>query len=327
MTVKSSFARRERYSTLKSNMNHAERWFAPSEAANSVQATLEENTFKLISMRQRAVHNVGYVWEETRDLQERQGVQTVARCAHLLEMQAAIAIGCSTLFVIPGQQPFMNAERQRLVREVLVSGTVSERCAALHKLVPFMTAEYEQLLMTAGEHSGIHMYVMLADAPLIEMLPALSDLEQRMEVLQRLAAETDDSYEQQRLHQQWLKLKQCKQWLHNVFPEPMNISGVVPEWIDMQAEALFRAEKRAHDRGRDVRISVLLPFAGGEWKQHAQLVRTAAEQIRCHDVKRDLPLVGVWLHSGISQDENSGLLRDMTEADVVWVCSEQVNYG
>lgn len=319
--------RRERYSILNSNMNHAERWFDPSEAANSVQATFDESSFRLISLRQRVVRNVGYVWEETREVQERQGVRTVARCAHMLEMQAAIASGCSTLIVIPGRQPFMSTERQRLVREALLSGTASERGGALHKLVPFMTAEYEQLLMTAGEHTGIHMHVMLADAPLKEVLPALSDLEQRMEVLQRLAAESDDSCEQQRLNQQWLKLRQWKQWLHDAYPEPVNISTVIPEWIDMQAEALFRAEQRAHDRGRDVRLSVILPFAGGEWKQHAQFVRTAAEQIRCHDAKRNAPLVGVWLNSCISQYEESGLLRDLTEADIVWACSDKISYG
>lgn len=221
--------------------------------------------------------------------------RTVMRCWKRSDIPVALSREAAHILLTAGAEPLLTPERIRLVREMLQSATATERDAALHKLVPFMTSEYESFIKAASSSRPVHLYIVLADARLKEALPSLTDIEQRMEVLQRLAAESEGR-SLDKLNQQWFVLRRWKEWLlADEDRKPAFISDAVPDWIDMQAEALFRAVDRCYRTGSKAHVTVMLPYHPEAWEKHVRMARSAAEQIMGETAKRSGPLVGLWI--------------------------------
>jgi len=331
---------------LKLSSNQAEQW-----DKTAVQRHGHSNStagIRIIELHQQHIHHVGTLWRETEyknfvPYSPQSNGLHVAQCGSSAEVQAAAEAGYHKLLLAPSHSLLMKSERVRLIREMLLAGTAGERDSALQKLLPLMTAEYEHMLAVLHRHAAIHGYVRLLDAPIMQLLPSIADLELRMGVVQRFAADSDLSVERHRLHQQWLKLKQWKQWLHSGNGDKCMLSSAVVEWIDMQAEALFRAEQRLANQGYDIQLTVLLPYEAGSWKQHVGCVRLAAEQILGVHATRSYPIVGIRIEHAVSARENmsqSGRLgglggqfvlpeidMDWEEVDFVWMSrgGEQTN--
>ncbi|WP_430112336.1 hypothetical protein [Paenibacillus sp. B1-33] len=316
---------------MKLSSNQAEQWHGTNAQFhdNSSSAT----SIQVIELQQQHIPHVGTLWRET----EHTGISNttksssihIACCNSPEDVQAASEAGYNKLLLAPCHYLLLKSGRVRLIREILLAGTTIEREAALQKLLPLMTAEYEHMLDSLHRNAAIHGYVRLLDAPIVLLLPSIADLDLRMEVIQRLAADSDRSMERHRLHQQWLKLKQWKQWLHSGSEVNCMLSNTVVEWIDMQAEALFRAEQRLAAQGYDIQLTVLLPYEAGCWKQHVSYVRLAAEQILGVHATRNYPIVGIRMEQTVnvpgntSQSDGQPVLpeidMDWEDVDFVWL--------
>ncbi|NEZ43774.1 hypothetical protein [Paenibacillus alvei] len=317
---------------MKLSSNQAEQWLSTNAQFhdNSSSAT----SFQVIELQQQHIPHVGTLWRET----EHTGIISnttqssslhIACCNSPEDVQAASEAGYNKLLLAPCHYLLLKSGRVRLIREILLAGTTIEREAALQKLLPLMTAEYEHMLDSLHRNAAIHGYVRLLDAPIVLLLPSIADLDLRMEVIQRFAADSDRSMERHRLHQQWLKLKQWKQWLHSGSEVNCMLSNTVVEWIDMQAEALFRAEQRLAAQGYDIQLTVLLPYEAGCWKQHVSYVRLAAEQILGVHATRNYPIVGIRMEQTVnvpgntSQSDGQPVLpeidMDWEDVDFVWL--------
>ncbi|RJG21831.1 phosphoenolpyruvate protein kinase [Paenibacillus thiaminolyticus] len=260
----------------------------------------------------------GHIWDEDSSGQRAAFSRTVMRCWKRSDIHVALSQEAAHILLTSGSEPLLTPERIRLVREMLQAANASERSAALDKLVPFMTSEYESSIKAASSSRPVHLYIILADARLKEALPSLTDIEQRMEVLQRLAAESEGR-SLEKVNQQWFVLRRWKEWLlADEDRKPAFISDVVPDWIDMQAEALFRAVDRCYRNGSKAHVTVMLPYQSEAWEKHVHMARSAAEQIMGETAKRSGPLVGLWItgdEAGVDEDER------ITDADIVWRCS------
>jgi hypothetical protein len=301
--------RKERYSTLKSSAQPA--WHQEAEWSDGGQATY----FRLI---RRTGSAWGHIWDEDKLGQRAAFSRTVMRCRNRSDIHAALSQEAAHILLNAGAEPLLTTERIRLVREMLQAVHAPERDAALHKLVPFMTSEYESFIKAAASSRPVHLYMILADARLKEALPSLTDIEQRMEVLQRLAAESE-GHSLDKLNQQWFMMRRWKEWLlADEDRKPAFISDAVPDWIDMQAEALFRAVDRCYRTGSKAHVTVMLPYHPEAWEKHVRMARSAAEQIMGETAKRSGPLVGLWItgdEAGVDEDDR------IADADIVWRCS------
>ncbi|BFH67227.1 MAG: phosphoenolpyruvate protein kinase [Paenibacillus dendritiformis] len=286
-------------------------WHQEAEWSEGGQATY----FRLI---RRTGSAWGHLWDEDRSGQRAAFSRTVTRCWKRSDIQMALSQEAADILLTAGAEPLLTPERIRLVREVLQAANAPEQDAALNKLVPFMTSEYESFIKTASSSRPVHLYIVLADARLKEALPSLTDIEQRMEVLQRLAAESEGR-SPDKLNQQWFVLRRWKEWhLADEDRKPAFISDAVPDWIDMQAEALFRAVDRCYRTGSKAHVTVMLRSHPDAWDKHVRMARSAAEQIMGETAKRSGPLVGLW----ITGDEAGGYEDErIAEADIVWRCS------
>lgn len=159
-------------------------WHQEAEWSEGGQATY----FRLI---RRTGSAWGHIWDEDSSGQRAAFSRTVMRCWKRSDIHVALSQEAAHILLTSGSEPLLTPERIRLVREMLQAVNAPERSAALDKLVPFMTSEYESFIKAASSSRPVHLYIILADARLKEALPSLTDIEQRMEVLQRLTAESE----------------------------------------------------------------------------------------------------------------------------------------
>lgn len=312
MAVTKMRHRKERYSILKSNAQPA--WHQEAECSEGGEAAA--TYFRIV---RRTGSAWGHIWDEDRAGQRTSFSRTVLRCRKRSDVHVALSQEAAHILLTPGPEPLLTPERIRLVRETLQAANAQERNAVLHKLVPLMTSEYESFIKAASSSRPVHLYMMLADARLKQALPSLPDIDQRMEVLQRLAAEAEGRG-LDKLNQQWFVLRRWKEWLSADDRKSAFISDVVPDWIDMQAESLFRAVERCYRTGSKAHVTAMLPYHPQAWEKHVRMVRSAAEQIMGETARSSGPLVGLWITAeeagaGVDEDER------MADADIVWRCS------
>ncbi|UHA74540.1 hypothetical protein [Paenibacillus sp. 481] len=268
------------------------------------------------------LHSIS-IWERSQSLEPDSSARIYHWCTQEEQLQAVLEHGAQHIFLQLDQSAWLTPQRRKLIADTMLAEHDRARHKALRKLLPLMTGAYEHLLRYVQVNPTSHLYVVLADLPITDVLPRLPELETRMEALQRWddgSPETDVSDELNRLMQQFNRIKEWHQWMQAGEPYLHRLANAIPEWTDLQAEALFRALLRVRQEGKEVTITVMLPYAASTplgWGEKLAWIRMAAEQVLGQD-NCTLPPVGAWIRpEDVGTDALHDVMNEVSAADMI----------
>jgi pyruvate,orthophosphate dikinase len=152
---------------------------------------------------------------------------------------------------------FMAAERQPVMKEMILAGSREERRAALDRLRPLQQADFEGLFEAM---EGRPVTIRLLDPPLHEFLPHRTDVEQEVE---RARAEgSDDLSELERTLERVRQLEETNPMLGT---RGVRLGLLAPDISEMQIEAIFGAAAAVRERGGAApQVEVMVPLVAYE---------------------------------------------------------------
>jgi pyruvate,orthophosphate dikinase len=187
------------------------------------------------------------------------------------QSEAAVAFGAEGIGLCRTEHMFFgegtNNEKISAVREMILSGTVDGRKAALKKLLPMQRKDFEGIFLAMGERP---VTIRTLDPPLHEFLPN-DDVSQK-EIAERMG----------------LTVEQVKAKVHALHESnPMlghrgcRLGITFPEITEMQARAIFEAAAAVAAKGVKVHPEVMIPLVGhkSELVDQAGRVRAIAEEV------------------------------------------------
>ncbi|MBK7841612.1 MAG: pyruvate, phosphate dikinase [Candidatus Obscuribacter sp.] len=189
-----------------------------------------------------------------------------------LDARTAREFGAEGIGLCRTEHMFMSQERLPAVQEMILAGTVSEREAALSKLLPMQREDFVGLF-TAMQ--GLPVTIRLLDPPLHEFLPKMEDLKEELRQLEgkksalsrvpgRSARGRGTRYDDKIAHTKTL-IARVEQ-LHESNPM-MGLRGcrlglVHPEINVMQVRAIFEAAIIVQKAGMTVEPEIMIPLIG-----------------------------------------------------------------
>jgi pyruvate, orthophosphate dikinase len=163
------------------------------------------------------------------------------------DARAAIRFGAEGIGLCRTEHMFFDANRIRVVREMILAEDEKARRAALAKLLPMQRADFVELFKIMG---GLPVTIRLLDPPLHEFLPHTE--EEIAEVAQAMGADPK-------------KLADRARELHEFNPmlgfRGCRLAIAYPEIAEMQARAIFEAAVEAQTRtGAAVVPEIMVPL-------------------------------------------------------------------
>ncbi|HAF50584.1 MAG TPA: pyruvate, phosphate dikinase [Synergistaceae bacterium] len=154
---------------------------------------------------------------------------------------------------------FMQPERLPIMQEMVVARTREERVKALDKLEVMQKEDFVGILEAM---EGLPVTIRLLDPPLHEFLPKKPDLLSRLEELKKEGR--GDSEEAREI----LSVLARVDALHEANPmlgfRGCRLGIVYPEIYEMQVRAIFEAACDVIEKGRVVKVKVMMPLVGTE---------------------------------------------------------------
>jgi pyruvate,orthophosphate dikinase len=163
------------------------------------------------------------------------------------DARAAMRFGAEGIGLCRTEHMFFDANRIRVVREMILAEDEKARRAALAKLLPMQRADFVELFKIMG---GLPVTIRLLDPPLHEFLPHTE--EEIAEVAQAMGADPK-------------KLADRARELHEFNPmlgfRGCRLAIAYPEIAEMQARAIFEAAVEAgHATGATVAPEIMVPL-------------------------------------------------------------------
>ncbi len=187
------------------------------------------------------------------------------------QAQSAVAFGAEGIGLCRTEHMFFgegtNNEKIIAVREMILSGTLKGRQAALKKLLPMQRKDFEGIFLAMGERP---VTIRTLDPPLHEFLP------------------NDEASQKEMAERMGLTLEQVKAKVHALHESnPMlghrgcRLGITYPEITEMQARAIFEAAAAVAAKGVKVHPEVMIPLVGhkSELVDQAGRVRAIAEEV------------------------------------------------
>ncbi|MBG90955.1 MAG: pyruvate, phosphate dikinase [Actinobacteria bacterium] len=195
----------------------------------------------------------------------RMKVRTNAETPH--DVQVARNFGAEGIGLCRTEHMFFQADRIKVVREMILAESDSERQAALDKLFPVQKEDFKQIFDVMD---GLPVTVRLLDPPLHEFLP--HDDQQ----IEQLAQEIGKSVAQ---------IKQKLSQLHELNPmlghRGCRLAISFPEICEMQARAIMQAAVECQQAGKVVIPEIMVPLVGV--KQELAFLKDRIKSV-CDDV-------------------------------------------
>jgi pyruvate, orthophosphate dikinase len=196
------------------------------------------------------------------------------------DAELARRLGAEGVGLCRTEHMFMAAERQPLMRRMIMAADPGERAAALDLLEPMQRADFEGIFTAMA---GLPVTVRLLDPPLHEFLPDRAEL---MVEIERLSADADEDRPTDRLAEARRELERVDELAET---NPMlgtrgcRLGITIPEIYEMQVRAIIGAALAVTDRGPvPPLVEIMIPLVDfpSELRQVRELVdRTAAKAI------------------------------------------------
>jgi pyruvate,orthophosphate dikinase len=160
-------------------------------------------------------------------------------------------------------------DRQKLMAAVILADDDESRAAAIEELRPLQEEDFEGLFEAM---EGKPVTVRLLDPPLHEFLPNLHELEDRVE--RARIEQTDDLDELEHALERVRSLQEVNPMLGT---RGVRLGILFPALYEMQVRAIFRAGRRARDKGHGADIEVMVPLV--DYERELELVRGLIERV------------------------------------------------
>jgi len=183
--------------------------------------------------------------DETRALGVRANADTPEDARRARELGAGGIGLCRT------EHMFMEGERLRIMREMILSEGDEALAEALTKLEPMQVEDFEGILRAMD---GLPVTVRLLDPPLHEFLPDSKDL---AKVIAGREGRGEDAGEQRRQLRVAESLEERNPMLGL---RGVRLGLLRPEVYLMQARAIARAARTVREEGRDPRVEIMIPL-------------------------------------------------------------------
>ena len=184
------------------------------------------------------------------------------RDAKVARKFGAVGIGlCRT------EHMFVEGERIKAMREMIIADSVERRKVALNKLLPLQRGDFEGMFKAMD---GYDVTIRLLDPPLHEFVP------HQLETMRELANETGMSLD---------KIKQICSSLEEFNPmlghRGCRLGNTYPEITEMQARAIIEAAINVKEHGVDVHPKIMVPLVGvkEEIKRQADIINATAKKV------------------------------------------------
>jgi len=185
------------------------------------------------------------------------------------QARAAVALGAEGIGLCRTEHMFFEGDRIDSMRQMILASDVTERAAALKKLLPFQRKDFEGLFKAM---EGRPVTIRLLDPPLHEFLP--HDAASRNSLAEKLGISPEVISERVKaLHEQnpMLGHRGCR----------LGIS--YPEITEMQARAIFEAAAAVSSGKKPVpcKVEVMIPLVGfeAELAHQVAIVRRVANEV------------------------------------------------
>ena len=211
------------------------------------------------------------------------GLQVWANADYPADARRARSYGARGIGLCRTEHMFFEQERLPIVQRMILGESPEERRRALNELLPYQQSDFEGLFQAMD---GYPVIIRLIDPPLHEFLP---NIEALIEEVAQLRAEG-----KQRNLKKKEKLLARIRSMHESNPmmglRGVRLSIVMPEIVEMQVQAIFRAAAKVSRDGIKPRPEVMIPLVGhvNELKFiHPRLVSIAKEVMRTEGIKID----------------------------------------
>ena len=176
-------------------------------------------------------------------------------------------LGAEGIGLCRTEHMFMAADRQPLMRAMILAEDLVDREAALAKLLPLQQNDFEGLF---AEMQGLPVTIRLLDPPLHEFLhdPAM---------IERSLAEAATEAERNSLQIELERTVALQEANPMLGTRGVRLGLVHPEIYAMQLLAICRALKAASGRGEPTKVEVMIPLVG--YEQELRIARQQAVEI------------------------------------------------
>ncbi|WP_413379928.1 pyruvate, phosphate dikinase [Alkalihalobacillus sp. 1P02AB] len=206
---------------------------------------------------------------------EEKAIEVRANADNPEDSSKALELGAKGVGLCRTEHMFMQPDRQKLVKEMILSSTVEERKEALEKLLPIQQEDFEGIF---GVMKELPVTVRLLDPPLHEFLPDKEELIVEVTTLRLTEPQSEELKEKEFLLKKVNELAEMNPMLGH---RGCRLGLIHPEIYAMQAEAIFNAAITLHKKGIQVKPEIMIPLVGhsNELKIMRQLVIETAEKV------------------------------------------------
>ncbi len=201
------------------------------------------------------------------------GLQVWANADYPADARRARSYGARGIGLCRTEHMFFEPERLPIVQRMIMADNVADRRVALNELLPYQQKDFEGLFEAMD---GYPVIIRLIDPPLHEFLPSL-------EVLIEEVARLRTQKKPKGLRKKETMLARVRK-MHESNPmmgmRGVRLSIVMPEIVEMQVKAIFRAAVKLKKKGFTPKPEVMIPLVAhvNELKFiHSRLVLTAKE--------------------------------------------------
>jgi pyruvate,orthophosphate dikinase len=182
-------------------------------------------------------------------------LQVWANADYPVDARRARAYGAKGIGLCRTEHMFFEQERLPIVQRMILSQSSEERTEALHELLPYQQKDFEGLFKAMD---GYPVIIRLIDPPLHEFLPNLESLIE--EVAEKRALKKTRGLKARE------DLLARVRAMHESNPmmgmRGVRLSIVMPEIVEMQVGAIFRAAVAMTKKGIKVKPEVMIPLVG-----------------------------------------------------------------
>ncbi|GAB2575542.1 pyruvate, phosphate dikinase [Gracilibacillus alcaliphilus] len=206
---------------------------------------------------------------------QEKGIDVRANADNKEDSLKALELGAEGIGLCRTEHMFMQADRQKVVKEMILSSSTQERKICLAQLLPIQQGDFEEIFEVMQD---LPVTIRLLDPPLHEFLPDKEEL--LIEVTAMRITEPDSTL----LKEKELLLKKVQE-LSEMNPmlghRGCRLGLIHPEIYAMQAEAIFLAAITMHQKGIHVKPEIMIPLVGhsNELKIMRKLVIDTAEAV------------------------------------------------
>jgi pyruvate,orthophosphate dikinase len=245
----------------------------PSEVVQVVTGRLDPGESSVFASFQRLLD-----WADlTRRLRVRANADTGE------DAEVALAMGAEGIGLARTEHMFFGADRMPKMQEMILARSERERRKALRRLLPLQRRDFFALFKAM---EGLPVTIRTLDPPLHEFLPNPTELRVEIEVMKALGKTKGLTKTQHRerlaelesLHARVLSLTESNPMLGW---RGCRLTIMVPEIIEMQAQALFEAAAKCISSGVPVDPEIMIPLVGevGELELQREAVERVAKEV------------------------------------------------